>query len=103
MTAPPLSVAEQARLDAIEAAPAAAESLRTRLIAAIYAADDGMSGARWDRMADAAIGVLRGPSSDAEQAVERCLALADRHEKCCQFIAVWDLRVAITGAQEAGR
>jgi hypothetical protein len=109
MTALPLrdfTAAEQDRLDAIEAAPAAAESAREVVAEAMWEAvrDD----TPWNRLgarsqdrcrtaADAAIAVLSGPSSDAEQAVERVLALADEHAECCEFVAVGDLRRALAG------
>jgi len=47
--------------------------------------------------ADAAIAVLSGPSSDADAALERVRALADYHAKCCEFVAVRDLRRALAG------
>jgi hypothetical protein len=111
MTAMPLrdfTDAEKARLDAIEAAPAAEESLRERVAEALYETTEAAEYHEWPdapgadqtfayALADAAIDVLRGPSSDAEQAVERVLALADEHYACCHFIAVWDLRRAVAG------
>ena len=98
MTALPLrdfTAAEQNRLDAIEAAPAAAESLRDRVARALYIAahapgSNSLSWGHWHRFADAAIAVLRGPSSDADQAVERVLALADEYDEAavlCERIA----------------
>jgi ElaB/YqjD/DUF883 family membrane-anchored ribosome-binding protein len=122
MTALPLSAAEQARLDAIEAAPAAPESLRERLARAIWEA--GHIDTRWceiaehwqnelRRLADAALDVLRGPSSDAEQAVERVLALAEKwdtdgdarysHNQIARSTAARAVREAVTGAPETPR
>jgi hypothetical protein len=109
MTALPLrdfTAAEQDKLDAIEAAPAAAESLRERVARWLWESQPNprpwlevsdLTRDFWRTRADALIAVLSGPSSDAEQAVERVQALADRHEACCQFIAVWDLRLAVRG------
>jgi len=110
MTALPLrdfTAAEQERLDAIEAAPAAEESARERVARAIAEAD----GVDLDhylshmlelpsdylRNADAAIAVLSGPSSDAEQAVERVQALADEHAECCGGVTTDRLRAAVRG------
>jgi hypothetical protein len=91
MTALPLrdfTDAERAKLEAIEAAPAAAEAVRERVARALW--DATYSGWDWDddtaeaireyfrANADAAIAVLRGASSGAEQAVERVLAACDR-------------------------
>jgi hypothetical protein len=71
MTALPLSATEQARLDAIEAAPAEPESVRERVARALYEqaldGDWSLSAYRdhYRRLADVALDVLRGPSSDA--------------------------------------
>jgi hypothetical protein len=114
MTALPLrdfTAAEQARLDAIEAAPAAPESLRERVARALFEAqhDPGCNCGGWEttkdaeahpyfrNQADAAIAVLSGPSSDADAAVERVLALADRHEECCGVVNIASLREAVRG------
>jgi hypothetical protein len=85
MTALPLrdfTAAEQAKLAAIEAAPAAAESVRERVARAMC--DAGAEDGRWSwsemhesirdgyrQLADAAIATMRGPGSYVEQAVER--------------------------------
>jgi hypothetical protein len=93
-------------LDAIEAAPAAEESVRERVARAMWEAVrdstwwEGLSRGsqdRWRTAADAAIAVLRGPSSDAEQAVERVLALADEHAVCCGHVRIVRLRAAVRG------
>jgi hypothetical protein len=106
MTALPLrdfTAAEQDKLDAIEAAPAEPESLRERLEDALAIELDslGLTGEVSARaciyLADAAIAVLSGPSSDAEQAVERVRALADKHEECCSVVHVDILRATIAG------
>jgi len=102
MTALPLrdfTADEQAKLAAIEAAPAAAESLAHRVAEAIQEAErtSGADGDWYLRMADAAIAVLSGPSSDAEQAVERVQALADEHAECCGGVTTDRLRAAVRG------
>lgn len=68
MTAVPLSPAEEATLARIEAAPAAEESLRVRVIKATHAAacncgdEDPTWSTYWQRIADAAIAAMRGVS-----------------------------------------
>jgi hypothetical protein len=106
MTALPLrdfTAAEQDKLAAIEAAPAAAESVRERVARAMC--DAGAEDGRWSwsemhesirdgyrQLADAAIATMRGPGSYVEQAVERHdgivreatdLCWSDRHSRHC--------------------
>jgi hypothetical protein len=102
MSAPELSAEERATVERFEAAPAAEESLRERVARALYIAShvpggNSLSWNHWNGLADAAIAVLSGPSSDAEQAVERVLALADFHAECCEYVKVRDLRAALAG------
>jgi len=105
MSAPELSAEERQVVERFEAAPAAEESLRERVARAIHAADEWdcshdwpcENADLWRRYADAALAVLSGPSSDAERAVERVLALADFHTECCEYVKVRDLRAAVEG------
>src|SRR3954465_12955987 len=81
MTALPLSAAEQARLDALRDVAEWLESMASPTLSGdpfIRAADWAARLVReFAALYEAAIDLLRGPSSDGEQAVARVQALAD--------------------------
>src|SRR5690242_10968366 len=104
-----LTAEQAARLAEFEAAEPAPESIRERVAVAI--AQTGyetiIDEDAWQYIfrederedfrtyADAALDVLRGPATEADKAIERVLALADRHEDCCGTVNVASLREAI--------
>lgn len=127
MTAPlaDFTPAETERLQRIEDAPAAPESIHYRLRSALFFAEgpwmspaefdagttDPRVAARLDALATAALAVLRGPAPDDDTAaVRRVLALADeldglaehlRHggERAATLRAAASIRAAVDGAR----
>ena len=110
MTAP-LSADEQARLQVIEWADPAPESIGERVAAAIHDADPhthawncewpcASKADAYRRAADAAIAVLRGPSV-ADEALRRVEELADYEEAFCEEQQAAEIRVAVP--MKAGR